>query len=128
MDYGAFFVDETAAPVENAFLEFLRRYASLYLSILDIEFLHFGEFLYQIFLFCSFRTDPNSRNTFYESEVTIMEECESTTMFIDFSHVMRFDDVLQKAVSDEYLRYGVLSKLVISLGPGLTAAFLVQII
>ncbi|XP_021745511.1 DNA replication licensing factor MCM6-like [Chenopodium quinoa] len=77
MDYGAFFIDETAAPVENAFLEFLR----------------------------SFRSDPNSRNPYYDTEVTIMEECESTTMFIDFSHVMRFDDVLQKAVSDEYLRF-----------------------
>ncbi|KAI7992790.1 DNA replication licensing factor MCM6 [Camellia lanceoleosa] len=26
-------------------------------------------------------------------------------MFIDFSHVMRFNDVLQKAISDEYLRF-----------------------
>ncbi|XP_057549457.1 DNA replication licensing factor MCM6-like isoform X2 [Amaranthus tricolor] len=34
-----------------------------------------------------------------------MEEIESTTMFIDFSHVMRFDDTLQKAISDEYLRF-----------------------
>ncbi|KMT06199.1 hypothetical protein BVRB_7g162700 [Beta vulgaris subsp. vulgaris] len=77
MDYGAFFVDETAAPVENAFLEFLK----------------------------SFRLDPNSRHPYYVSEIEVMEQSESTTMFIDFSHVMRFDDTLQKAISDEYFRF-----------------------
>ncbi|XP_057549456.1 DNA replication licensing factor MCM6-like isoform X1 [Amaranthus tricolor] len=77
MDYGALFVDETAAPVENAFLEFLK----------------------------SFRVDLNSRHPYYVSEIETMEEIESTTMFIDFSHVMRFDDTLQKAISDEYLRF-----------------------
>lgn len=30
---------------------------------------------------------------------------ESTTMYVDFAHVMRFNDVLQKAISEEYLRY-----------------------
>lgn len=29
---------------------------------------------------------------------------ESNTMFIDFEHVMKHNDVLQKAISDEYLR------------------------
>ncbi|XP_057535151.1 DNA replication licensing factor MCM6-like [Amaranthus tricolor] len=77
MDYGSLFVDETAAPVENAFLEFLK----------------------------SFRVDPDSRHPYYESEIGTMEEIESTTMFVDFSHVMRFDDTLQKAISDEYLRF-----------------------
>ncbi|KAL2933982.1 DNA replication licensing factor MCM6 [Bienertia sinuspersici] len=76
MDYGAFFVDETAAPVENAFLEFLK----------------------------SFRLNENSRQIYYESEIEIMKESESTTMFIDFSHVMKYD-TLQKAISDEYLRF-----------------------
>ncbi|KAJ9697355.1 hypothetical protein PVL29_009252 [Vitis rotundifolia] len=33
-----------------------------------------------------------------------MKSNESTTMFIDFSHVMRYNDLLQKAISDEYLR------------------------
>ena len=48
--------------------------------------------------------DLNSRHPYYVSEIETMEEIESTTMFIDFSHVMRFDDTLQKAISDEYLR------------------------
>lgn len=34
-----------------------------------------------------------------------MKENESNTMFIDFSHVILYNDVLQKAISDEYLRY-----------------------
>ncbi|KAK9930691.1 hypothetical protein M0R45_027720 [Rubus argutus] len=29
---------------------------------------------------------------------------ESTTMFVDFSHVMLFNNLLQKAISDEFLR------------------------
>lgn len=33
-----------------------------------------------------------------------MKASESTTMFIDFSHVMSYNNVLQKAVSEEYLR------------------------
>ncbi|GMH01389.1 hypothetical protein Nepgr_003228 [Nepenthes gracilis] len=75
--YGGFFVDEKAVQVENIFLEFLK----------------------------SFRLDPNSREPYYESEIAAMEANESTTMFIDFSHVMRFNDILQKAISDEYLRF-----------------------
>uniref|UniRef100_A0A166IFE5 DNA replication licensing factor MCM6 n=1 Tax=Daucus carota subsp. sativus TaxID=79200 RepID=A0A166IFE5_DAUCS len=34
-----------------------------------------------------------------------MKPNESNTMFIDFSHVMRFNDVLQKAIADEFLRF-----------------------
>ncbi|KAK9940811.1 hypothetical protein M0R45_017452 [Rubus argutus] len=30
---------------------------------------------------------------------------ESTTMFVDFSHVMLFKNLLQKAISDEFLRF-----------------------
>ncbi|KAG5532019.1 hypothetical protein RHGRI_026593 [Rhododendron griersonianum] len=41
---------------------------------------------------------------FYESEIEAMRPIESNTMFIDFSHVMCFNDLLQKAISDEYLR------------------------
>ncbi|KAJ0770619.1 putative DNA helicase [Helianthus annuus] len=74
---GAYFTDEKAAKVENIFLEFLK----------------------------SFRLDQNSRELFYESEIEAMRPNESNTMFIDFSHVMRFNDVLQKAISDEYLRF-----------------------
>ncbi|KAL8151527.1 hypothetical protein V2J09_021335 [Rumex salicifolius] len=75
--YSGFFVDEKAVRVENIFLEFLR----------------------------NFRSDANAPEPFYESEIEAMEENESTTMFVDFSHVMRYNDVLQKAISDEYLRF-----------------------
>lgn len=68
-------MDEKAVRVENIFLEFLK----------------------------SFRLDP-SGELFYESEIEAMKSNESTTMFIDFSHVMRYNDLLQKAISDEYLR------------------------
>jgi DNA replication licensing factor MCM6 len=34
----------------------------------------------------------------------VMRSRESTTMYVDFAHVMRFNDVLQKAISEEYLR------------------------
>ncbi|KAF7121035.1 hypothetical protein RHSIM_Rhsim13G0136200 [Rhododendron simsii] len=74
---GGYFVDEKAVRVENIFLEFLK----------------------------SFRLDQTSRELFYESEIEAMRPSESNTMFIDFSHVMRFNDLLQKAISDEYLRF-----------------------
>ncbi|CAH9089528.1 unnamed protein product [Cuscuta epithymum] len=74
---GGYFVDENAAQVENVFLEFLK----------------------------SFRLDANSREPFYESEIEAMRPNESNTMFIDFSHVMRFNDLLQRAISDEFLRF-----------------------
>ncbi|CAN4083640.1 unnamed protein product [Withania somnifera] len=74
---GGYFVDEKAVRVENIFLEFLK----------------------------SFRVDTNSREPFYESEIEAMRPNESNTMFIDFSHVMRFNDILQKAISDEFLRF-----------------------
>ncbi|KAM3362821.1 DNA replication licensing factor MCM6 [Capsicum galapagoense] len=74
---GGYYVDEKAVRVENIFLEFLK----------------------------SFRVDANSREPFYETEIEAMRPNESNTMFIDFSHVMRFNDVLQKAISDEFLRF-----------------------
>ncbi|CAI9090727.1 OLC1v1025554C1 [Oldenlandia corymbosa var. corymbosa] len=74
---GGYFVDEKAVRVENIFLEFLK----------------------------SFRADGNAREPFYEAEIEAMRPNESNTMFIDFSHVMRYNDVLQKAISDEFLRF-----------------------
>ncbi|RWW77087.1 hypothetical protein BHE74_00014778 [Ensete ventricosum] len=74
--FGGFFVDEKAIRVENIFLEFLKR----------------------------FKHDPNAVEPFYETEIEAMRHKESTTMYVDFSHVMRFNDVLQKAISEEYLR------------------------
>ncbi|XP_068638112.1 DNA replication licensing factor MCM6 [Aristolochia californica] len=78
MDAGGFFIDEKAVRVENIFLEFLKR----------------------------FKLDPNTNEPFYETEIENMKDATtSTTMIIDFSHVMRFSDVLQKAISEEYLRF-----------------------
>lgn len=76
-NYSAYFVDEKAVRVENIFLEFLK----------------------------SFKLDPNSREPYYAAEIEAMGQTESNTMFIDFSHVMRFNDILQKAISEEYLRF-----------------------
>lgn len=43
---------------------------------------------------------------FYEMEIEAMKTKESNTMFVDFSHVMRYNDLLQKAISEEFLRLG----------------------
>ncbi|XP_015868195.2 DNA replication licensing factor MCM6 [Ziziphus jujuba] len=72
---GGYLVDDKAVKVENIFLDFLK----------------------------SFRL--NSNEIFYEAEIEAMRANESTTMFIDFSHVMLFSDLLQKAISEEYLRF-----------------------
>ncbi|XVE48413.1 hypothetical protein DITRI_Ditri01bG0000500 [Diplodiscus trichospermus] len=69
--------DEKAIRVENIFLDFLR----------------------------SFRLDPRMGESYYEAEVQAMEANGSSTMFIDFSHVMLYNDTLQKAMADEYLRF-----------------------
>ncbi|XP_021901529.1 DNA replication licensing factor MCM6 [Carica papaya] len=75
--FGGFFMDEKAVRVENIFLEFLK----------------------------SFRLDPNMPESYYEAEIEAMRANESSTMFIDFSHAMLFNDILQKAIADEYLRF-----------------------
>lgn len=46
-----------------------------------------------------------SSEIFYEAEIEAMRANESTTMFIDFAHVMLFSDLIQKAISEEYLRF-----------------------
>ncbi|OIV95224.1 hypothetical protein TanjilG_21614 [Lupinus angustifolius] len=74
--YGGFIVDEKAVRVENAFLDFLK----------------------------SFRSG-NRNELHYEVEIDFMRDNESNTMFIDFEHVVTFSDILQKAISDEYLRF-----------------------
>lgn len=51
-----------------------------------------------------FKLDANAVDPYYEAEIEAMRHKESTTMYVDFSHVMRFNDVLQKAISEEYLR------------------------
>ncbi|KAK4259895.1 hypothetical protein QN277_006183 [Acacia crassicarpa] len=74
--YGGYSVDEKASRVEDAFLEFLK----------------------------SFRAGQQ-RELYYEAEIETMRNNESNTMFIDFSHVIHYNDLLQKAISDEYLRF-----------------------
>ncbi|PPR89447.1 hypothetical protein GOBAR_AA31243 [Gossypium barbadense] len=69
--------DDKAIRVENIFLDFLK----------------------------SFRLDPRMGESYYESEIQAMEANGSSTMYIDFSHVMLYNDVLQKAIADEYLRF-----------------------
>ncbi|TYJ44651.1 hypothetical protein E1A91_A03G240200v1 [Gossypium mustelinum] len=69
------FVDDKAIRVENIFLDFLKR------------------------------LDPRMGESYYESEIQAMEANGSSTMYIDFSHVMLYNDVLQKAIADEYLRF-----------------------
>ncbi|KAH7657840.1 DNA helicase protein [Dioscorea alata] len=77
MESGSFFVDEKAVRVENIFLEFLKR----------------------------FKLNPNAAEPYYETEIDAMRDKESTTMYVDFTHVMKFNEVLQKAISEEYLRF-----------------------
>ncbi|GFP84175.1 DNA replication licensing factor mcm6 [Phtheirospermum japonicum] len=76
---GGYCVDEKAVKVENIFLEFLK----------------------------NFREADDGRggyDPYYEAEVEAMRPNDSNTMFIDFSHVMRFNDVIQKAISEEFIR------------------------
>ncbi|KAL1220017.1 DNA replication licensing factor MCM6 [Cardamine amara subsp. amara] len=75
--FGGFVMDEQAIQVENVFLEFLK----------------------------SFRIDANKPELYYETEIEAIKGGESTMMYIDFSHVMGFNDALQKAIADEYLRF-----------------------
>ncbi|WCJ33290.1 DNA replication licensing factor MCM6 [Euphorbia peplus] len=77
--FGGYFSDEKAEQVENIFLDFLKRFG------LDGQ--------------------NNMREAYYEAEIETMKANESSTMFIDFTHVMLFNDVLQKAIADEYLRF-----------------------
>ncbi|CAA7058568.1 unnamed protein product [Microthlaspi erraticum] len=75
--FGGFVMDEQAIQVENVFLQFLK----------------------------SFRLDANKPELYYEAEIEAIRGGESTMMYIDFSHVMGFNDDLQKAIADEYLRF-----------------------
>ena len=53
----------------------------------------------------SFRLDANKPELYYEAEIEAIRGGESTMMYIDFSHVMSFNDALQRAIADEYLRF-----------------------
>ncbi|KAM1571028.1 hypothetical protein ACFX10_035962 [Malus domestica] len=75
--YGGYLVDEKAVRVESIFVEFLK----------------------------NFRIPGGGGEAYYEAEIEAMAANESSTMFIDFSHVMVFNNLLQKAISDEFLRF-----------------------
>ncbi|MCO5597380.1 hypothetical protein L7F22_051456 [Adiantum nelumboides] len=49
--------------------------------------------------------EPPGRTKVYETELEVMRSRESTTMFVDFNHVMLFDDALQAAISEDFLRF-----------------------
>ncbi|XP_023003527.1 DNA replication licensing factor MCM6 isoform X1 [Cucurbita maxima] len=74
---GNYFVDEKSVLVENIFFDFLK----------------------------SFRLVGNSGDPYYEAEIEAMMAGESNTMFIDFAHLMRSNDLLHVAIADEYLRF-----------------------
>lgn len=75
-----FCVDEKAERVENIFLEFLKTFRSA-------------------------EDGRGGRDPYYEAEVEEMRPNESSTMFINFEHVMAFNDVLQKAIASEFIRF-----------------------
>ncbi|KAG6402110.1 hypothetical protein SASPL_138982 [Salvia splendens] len=77
MEGNGYCVDEKAVHVEKVFFDFLK----------------------------TFRDPGGGGEAYYEAEVEAMRTNDSNTMYIDFSHVMRFNDVLQRAVSDEFLRF-----------------------
>uniref|UniRef100_A0A0D3AU46 DNA replication licensing factor MCM6 n=1 Tax=Brassica oleracea var. oleracea TaxID=109376 RepID=A0A0D3AU46_BRAOL len=70
--------------VENVFLEFLK----------------------------SFRVDANKPELYYEAEIEAIRGGESTMMYIDFSHVMGFNDALQKECVLRELTTAEIGKLV----------------
>ncbi|KAI5077419.1 hypothetical protein GOP47_0007243 [Adiantum capillus-veneris] len=49
--------------------------------------------------------EPPGRAKVYETELEVMRSKESTTMFVDFNHVMLFDDALQAAIAEDFLRF-----------------------
>lgn len=84
---------------------FVLIYIYIYICVVRIirELVDLNQFGYFFYCF-SYRAESNPREIYYESEIEAMKPNESNTMFIDFSHVMNFNDVLQKAISEEYLR------------------------
>lgn len=77
MESNGYCVDEKAVHVEKVFFDFLK----------------------------SFRAAEGGGEAYYDAEVEAMRANDSDTMYIDFAHVMRFNDVLQRAISDEFLRF-----------------------
>ena len=42
----------------------------------------------------------------YLMQISTMKEFDQETLFVDFQHVMRFDQMLAAAISEEYYRCG----------------------
>jgi hypothetical protein len=49
--------------------------------------------------------DTEARPHPYIEEFEKMRNCSSTTMPIDFNHILNHHDTLQMAISEQYLRY-----------------------
>lgn len=47
----------------------------------------------------------DARPHIYVEEYEKMRNCSSTTMPVDFNHIMQHNNTLQMAVSEQYLRY-----------------------
>jgi len=43
----------------------------------------------------------------YIEQVKAMRDYELTTLYVDFSHLLERDDVLARAISDQYYRYAL---------------------
>lgn len=48
--------------------------------------------------------DSQGRTGYYVEELDKMWDSHCTTLAIDFNHIMQFNDLLQKVISEQYLR------------------------
>ena len=44
-------------------------------------------------------------NKFYVEQIKAMKEFELTTLYVDFSHLLEREEVLARAIQDQYYRY-----------------------
>lgn len=49
--------------------------------------------------------DTGNRPHLYVEEYEKMRNCGSTTMPVDFSHILQHDNTLMAAISEQYLRF-----------------------
>jgi DNA replication licensing factor MCM6 len=53
--------------------------------------------------------DAQQTELIYVEQVRAMRDYELATLYVDFSHLLERDDVLARAISDQYYRYGISS-------------------
>lgn len=49
--------------------------------------------------------DPSDQTPYYINQVHAMKDFELTTLYVDFSHLMEREQVLAKAIADQYYRF-----------------------